>query len=93
MSSMESNSKAYPPMSAPIDRVDVISLAIAQLATAQSYIAAVEEGDLSDSEIEQMEDGARACIQQASQYTAIAHRGKRLLIIEMGLPDLEREEC
>lgn len=93
MSGMESSSKAYPPMSATIDRVDVISLAIAQLATAQSYIAAIEEGELSDSKIEQFEEQAKGCIQQASQYTAIAHRGKRLLIIEMGLPDLEQEEC
>jgi hypothetical protein len=93
MSGMESSSKAYPPLSAPIDRVDIISMAIGQLATAQSYIAAIEEGDLTDNEIEQLEEQAKGCIQQASQYTAIAHRGKRLLIIEMGLPDLDREEC
>lgn len=90
---MESSNKTHPPMSAPVDRVDIITLAINQLAIAQAVISRLEAGDFSEREAEAIEDQIKGCIQQASQYSALAHRGKRLVIVEIGLPDLEREEC
>lgn len=93
MNDMESSRKDLPPMSASIDRVDVLSLAIQQLAYAQALLSGVEDDDLTQQDIEHIEEQAKASIIQASGYMSLAHRGKRMLIVEMGLPDLEPEEC
>lgn len=93
MNDMESSRKDLPPMSASIDRVDVLSLAIQQLAYAQALLSGVEDEDLTQQDIEHIEEQAKASIIQASGYMSLAHRGKRMLIVEMGLPDLEPEEC
>lgn len=89
---MESNRKNLPPMSAGIERLDILSLAIEQLSIAQTCI--VEKEGQSDTElIDSLEDRAKVAIQTASQYMSLAHRGKRLLIVEVGLPDLDLDEC
>lgn len=90
---MESNRKDLPPMSANIDRVDVLSLAIQQLAYAQALLAGIDDDEITPQDIEHIEEQAKSSINQASGYMALAHRGKRMVIIEMGLPDLEMEEC
>jgi len=93
MNDMESSRKDLHPMSASIDRVDVLSLAIQQLAYAQALLSGLEDEYLTQQDIEHIEEQAKASIIQASGYMSLAHRGKRMLIVEMDLPDLEPEEC
>lgn len=92
LNDMESSRKNLPPMSAGVDRIDIIAMAIDQLALAQVCVAEMDNQE-EDAVLEALEDKAKAAIQQASSYMSLAHRGKRLLIVEVGLPDLEGEEC
>lgn len=89
---MESNRKNLPPMSAGIERLDILSLAIEQLSLAQACVAE-QEGHEDPDILEALEDRAKVAIQTASQYMGLAHRGRRLLIVEVSLPDLDLDEC
>ena len=66
--------------------IEQLSLAEACIAEQEAYI---EEPDV----VEALEDRAKVAIQTASQYMGLAHKGKRLLVVEVGLPDLESEDC